>query len=110
MKKVIFWIFIMTCITIQSFFIYFIAQPQFIERFISLWISFGVEQTAYTKFVFSTIEWWSIVPVVCLILAIITLQRPSKILSALILIINLTGVLALVLSIYSTAMLIPIGR
>jgi|26BtaG_2_1085354.scaffolds.fasta_scaffold14556_2 hypothetical protein len=110
MKKVIFWIFIMTCITIQSFFIYFIAQPQFIERFISLWISFGVEQTAYTKFVFSTIEWWSIVPVVCLTLSAITLQRPSKLLSTLTLIISMIGMLALVLSIYSTSLLIPLGK
>ena len=100
----------MTCITIQSFFIYFIAQPQLIERFTSLWISFGIEQTAYTKFVFSTIEWWSLVPVMCLTLAVMTLQRPSKLLSALTLIISLTGMLALVLSIYSTAMLMPLGR
>lgn len=106
MKKIVFWIIILACLMVQAIFIYCLSQPEIIEFFTDTWNVFDVEQTHYSKFVFSTIQWWGLVPIVCLSLAIYVSIHPSKIVSIIAIVLSLIGVLALLLALYSPALLI----
>jgi lipoprotein signal peptidase len=106
MKKVLFWSFILLFVFAQSYFIYALLQPETAKSFTQLWYSFGVERTAYSKFVFRTIQWWVVLPFLCLGLAFSALSRASKWLPLAAIAVSFSGTVALYWSVYAPALLV----
>lgn len=108
MKKLFFWFFILLFVFAQSFFIYAFLEPETAKSFTQLWYSFGVEQTAYSEFVFRTIHWWVVMPILCLGLAFTAQFRASKWLPLAALSVSFGGTVALYWSAYAPALLVHI--
>ncbi|GHT89714.1 hypothetical protein AGMMS49545_00730 [Betaproteobacteria bacterium] len=72
------------------------------EQFIEVWNAFGVEPTAYTKFFFSTLGWWWILPTLGAVLIIWAGWRFSSGRVVLALFVSALGFIALFWSAYST--------
>jgi len=106
MKKLIFGISILFFIAAQSYFIYGLLQPETAESFRQLWASFGIKQTAYSTFVFRTIQWWVALPILCLGLAVFALLRSSKLFLFITILIGFVGTVALYWSVYAPALLV----
>ena len=106
MKKLFFWSFILFFVFAQSYFIYALNQPEAAKSFTQLWYSFGVEQTAYSEFVFRTIQWWVVLPILCLGLAFSALFRASKWLPFAAISMSFAGTVALYWSAYAPALLV----
>ncbi|MDR2690578.1 MAG: hypothetical protein LBB76_12600 [Azoarcus sp.] len=72
------------------------------QEFERLYKTFSVEQTAYTKFMFSIMDWWWILPFACALLVAWTIWRwPGK-LAIVVLLLDMACLCALVCSPYST--------
>jgi hypothetical protein len=67
-KRVTFIATVLLLVSAQSFFIY-AFQHGAGDAFVNLWSSFSATQTGYSQFVFRTIKWWWVLPVLCLLLA-----------------------------------------
>jgi hypothetical protein len=94
-------------VTAQSWFIYSIGGDG-AKQFLDLWRSFGIVQTDYSKFVFSTITVWWVLPILCLLGLIIPLYYSVKKFALLALIFTLIGTVALYWSVYSPEMMLKI--
>ena len=108
MKKLFFWLFILFFVFAQSYFIYVLNQPEAAKSFTQIWYSFGVEQTAYSQFVFRTIQWWVVLPILCLGLAFSALFRATKWLPLTAISVSFAGTVALYWSAYAPALLVHV--
>mgnify|MGYP003559179543 CR=1 FL=1 len=72
----------------------------------SSWKSFGVDQIAWSQFVFDTLQFWRWIPKLEIILLIYTLAKFQKKTVLLSLIINLIIICALLWAIYAPALMI----
>lgn len=106
-KKIVFTLFVLILISAQVFLIYAL-QHSGADDFRGVWRSFGTQQTDYSRFVFRTIEWWWVLPVVCLVLLALTLKRSTAFRVALTIVASLVGTVAVYGSVYSPAMMIRI--
>ncbi|WP_425915370.1 hypothetical protein [Pseudomonas sp. GWSMS-1] len=108
MKKFVLAATIAIFVLAQAFFIYALLQPETDNYFASLWSSFGVQQTSYSKFVFKTIQWWAVLPVICLALGILAIKRSSKSISLFAISASALGTIALYWSAYAPTLFISI--
>ncbi|MDR3353389.1 MAG: hypothetical protein LBO00_10420 [Zoogloeaceae bacterium] len=72
------------------------------QEFLSLYLHFGVEPTVYTKFMFSVVDWWWILPLVGALLVFRALRPWSGKRAALALFVNMASICALFMAPYST--------
>jgi hypothetical protein len=92
----------------QAFFIYALAQPETVNYFANLWSSFGVQQTSYSKFVFETIQWWAVLPFICLVLGVLAIKSSSKTIWLFAISTSILGTIALYWSAYAPTLFISI--
>lgn len=106
-KKIALVVTILLLVLAQSHFIYAV-QCGGANAFAALWKGFGVTQTAYSQFVFRTIEWWWAVPVLCMLLLTVTAYRPTPLRRLAVIFVSLAGVVALYWSVYAPALFIAL--
>ncbi|MDR1349892.1 MAG: hypothetical protein LBJ59_03745 [Zoogloeaceae bacterium] len=70
------------------------------EQFMAIWQAFDAEQSVYSKFVFSTLEWWWMLPVLCALLMVWAGRRFSSGRVVLALFASVLGLIALFWSAY----------
>ncbi len=86
---------------------YFVFSVQFGgDQFTAVWHGFGVNQTAYSQFVFRTIRWWWCLPALCLGLVLFAVSRQRALYAVAATVASLLGALALYGSAYSPDLLI----
>lgn len=89
----------------QGFFIYALGHGG-AEQFIKAWDSFNITQTDYSKFVFSTIDFWWGLPIVCILGLFWSLYKSLVKLAVLTILFSLVSTIALFWSAYSPELLI----
>lgn len=108
MKKFVFAATIAIMALAQAFFIYALIQPNTANSFANLWSSFGIQQTSYSKFVFETIHYWAVLPVICLALGFFAIKYSSKSISLFAISASTLGTIALYWSAYAPTLLISL--
>ncbi|MFT7185016.1 MAG: hypothetical protein ACI84K_000388 [Pseudohongiellaceae bacterium] len=98
---------VIAMIVAQSLFIYGIDSGGS-KQHLELWNSFNINQTDYSKFVFSTIKVWWALPVACVIGLVLSLYYSLKKLAFLAFVFSLVGTVALYWSAYAPELMIKI--
>jgi hypothetical protein len=91
----------------QGIFIYSVGNGG-AEQFIETWHSFSINQTAYSKFIFSTINIWWALPVVCILGLVWSLYKSLLKLSAVMILFSLASTTALYWSAYAPELLVKL--
>lgn len=91
----------------QCIFIYGVGNGG-AEQFIETWHSFSINQTDYSKFVFSTISIWWALPVICILGLVWSLYKSLTKLTALTLLFSLVSTIALYWSAYAPELLVKL--
>ncbi|PXF29909.1 hypothetical protein WH50_18325 [Pokkaliibacter plantistimulans] len=92
---------------VQGYFIYAV-QHGFGTSLNQAWNSFGVSQSGYSQFVFNTIAWWWILPVLCLVFVLSAFRVRKKRYRAFMVAFGLFGTIALYASAYAPSLFITI--
>lgn len=91
----------------QCVFIYSIGSGG-ADYFLNVWHSFNIQQTDYSKFIFSTIKVWWALPIACTIGLALSLYYSVKKLAFLAFMFTFLGTLALYWSAYAPQLIIKI--
>ncbi len=91
----------------QGLFIYGVGNGG-AEQFIQTWNSFSINQTDYSKFVFSTISIWWALPAICILGLVWSLYKSLAKLTAFTLLFSLASTIALYWSAYAPELLVQL--
>ncbi len=103
-KKIAFTLISLALIIYQSLFLYAL-QTTMMRLATELWAYRQIQQTSYSKFVFSNIEFFKILPIFCFLLLCITLWKFHKTNICFTLILCVVTIFALMWSIYDPKLL-----
>ncbi|MDH2431099.1 hypothetical protein QCD60_00835 [Pokkaliibacter sp. MBI-7] len=92
---------------VQGYFIYAV-QHGLATGLDSVWRGFGVSQSGYSLWVFDTIAWWWILPVVCLLFALSVFRVRKQRHRVLMVVLGMIGTIALYGSAYAPSLFISI--
>ncbi len=106
-KMVLLAIPVIVMVAAQGIFIYGLGNGG-AEQFIETWHSFNINQTDYSKFVFSTISLWWVLPVICILGLLWSLYKSLAKLTALTLLFSLASTFALYWSAYAPELLVKL--
>jgi len=106
-KMVLLAIPIIAMMAAQGIFIYSLGNGG-AEQIIKTWNSFNINQTDYSKFVFSTIDLWWALPFICILGLLWSLYRSLTKLAVFTLLFSLVSTIALYWSVYAPELLIKL--
>ncbi len=106
-KMVLLTIPVILLVVAQGTFIYGVGNGG-AAQFIATWHSFSINQTGYSKFVFSTISIWWVFPAICTLALVWSWYKSLAKLTALTLLFSLVGTIALYWSAYAPELLVTL--